>query len=137
MTHKTLLVAFALTALTACSGGGFDLEGTWTDGFGGGHTITESTWTENGTGYTNIFHIQTLDNDAMYLTAQNDSSNGYNPDLFSKFNWTMDDDGAYHFCQAAYDAASETAAMDATDADDSDLAAGCGGFGWSSLTEAE
>ena len=61
-----------------------------------------------------------------------DAANAYNPDLWSHFQWVYADDALY-YCQSAYDAAdAETAAQ--TTADSDDLATGCGGFSWSTLT---
>ena len=106
-----------------------DLIGTYTDSWGGTQTVTDDTWS---TGSGSLYHISQFDNDAGSIVAQNDSGNSYNPDLFSKFEWTMDNDGLY-YCQSAYNAATEEDAMNAA-ADATDLTTGCGGFGWSSLT---
>jgi hypothetical protein len=105
-----------------------DLIGTYTDSWGGTQTVTDETWL---TGYGSLFHISQFDNDAGSLIAQNDSGNAYNPDLFSKFEWTMNNEGLY-YCQSAFDAATEEDAMNAT-ANATDLTAGCGGFGWTEL----
>ena len=66
-----------------------------------------------------------------YLIAENDAGNSYNPGLFSKFEWTMDN-GDLYYCQSAYNAATAADAMNAA-ADATDIAAGCGGFGWTGL----
>ena len=51
-----------------------------------------------------------------WLVAQNDSNNSYNPDLWSKFEWTMDSDEVLLLskCLCGSD---EQAAIDAAGAD--------------------
>ena len=55
------------------------------------------------------------------------------PSMYSKFEWTFDDAGDLYYCQPAFDAMTAEDAS-AASADTGDLAAGCGGFGWSKLT---
>ena len=67
------------------------------------------------------------------LVAQNDSGNEWSADLWSRFDWTENEAGLW-YCQTAYGAESEEAAMmteapDATDPANS----GCGSFSWSKL----
>ena len=106
-----------------------ELIGDWVDDFGGTHSITAETWTMGDS----VFAITQFDNDASWLVAQNDANNPFNPDLWSRMDWSAD--GAdYWFCQTVFDGADEAAALGATPADSSDLSAGCGGFSWSLLT---
>ena len=56
-----------------------------------------------------------------------------NPDLWSRFNWAFDADGAFYYCQTAFDATTEKDALAAADADSADMAGGCGGFSWTEL----
>ncbi|MEZ4318961.1 MAG: hypothetical protein R3F61_15710 [Myxococcota bacterium] len=118
----------------ACTGGDTsDLEivGSFSDNFGGAHTITADTWTMDGAG---VFHITTFDNDADFLIAQNDANNEYNPDLWSRMDW-FDAGTTLWFCQSAFDAATEADALATAAADPSDPATtGCGGFSWTQLT---
>lgn len=107
---------------------GLAIVGDYTDNYGGDHKITEDTWTMGSAS----FHISQYDNDEMWVVAQNDSANEYNPDLWSRMDWTWSGSDLY-FCQTAYDAADEAAALSTTPANAADLAAGCGGFGWSQL----
>ncbi|MEC9073351.1 MAG: hypothetical protein VX938_13255, partial [Myxococcota bacterium] len=72
---------------------------------------------------------------ANTLVAQNDSTNEYNPDLWSRFQWTSTEDGQHYYCQVAFDAADEATAWALDSADETDPAAGgCGGFPWTTLT---
>ena len=106
--------------------------GSWEDNYGTLLDVTESDIIDN---YGNGFSIDSYSNEEQYVIAQNGSDNTYNPDLWSKFEWTTANDELY-YCQIAYDAADAETAMDAT-ADANDVEAGCNGFGWSILTLAE
>lgn len=109
--------------------------GSWTDPFGGTHTIDASSWTQDyGYGDPLVFHITDYDNAGTWLVAQNDVANSYNPELWSRFDWAWDG-AALYYCQTAFAAASEaealaTPAPDATDPG----ASGCGGFPWTALS---
>ncbi|HNC98117.1 MAG TPA: hypothetical protein PKW90_18440, partial [Myxococcota bacterium] len=103
--------------------------GSYTDNWGGSHEISQSTWTSGSS----VYHIQMVDNNGSFLVAQNDAANTYNPELYSRFDWTYDQ-GTLYYCQIAYDAADMASALQNTSAVRADLAAGCNGFGWSSLT---
>lgn len=107
-----------------------EIAGSWVDNYAGSHEITQSTWVMDMGG---TFHISQYSNGDDFLIAQNDAANAYNPDLWSRFDWTYDGSDLY-YCQSAYDAASEAAALAATPANASDLNSGCGGFAWSALT---
>ena len=72
--------------------------------------------------------------DAQYVIAQNSPDDLYNPDLWSKYNWTVDAEGIIYYCQITFGEATEDDALAVADADAGDLAAGCSGFGWSALT---
>ena len=97
--------------------------------------ITDSTWTLGFEGSTpSVFHISIVSNPDQYLIAQNDAANQFSPSLWSRFDWTQYQGGLY-YCQTAYNAATEQAALDAPAADASNPpASGCGGFAWSKLT---
>ena len=111
-----------------------EIAGTYTDNFGGGHVIDDTSWTQTGFG-TSVFHISQYDNDSNFAIAQNDAANEYNPSLFSRFDWTTDSSGQLWFCQTAYDAATAADALATAAADTTDPAtAGCGGFSWTMLT---
>ena len=108
-----------------------EIAGTWTDSWGGGHTITNELWDQ---GYAS-FQITQYDNDAMYVIARNDSANKWNPDQWSRFDWAWDGTGGLWYCQSAYDAASEADALATPAADPADPATGgCGGFSWTGMS---
>jgi hypothetical protein len=107
-----------------------EIVGSYVDSFMGTHEVTADTWTMAGMG---VFHIETWNNDADYLVAQNDTMNEFNPDLWSRMDWT-EADGQLYFCQSVFDAETAEAAEMAEGADASDLTAGCAGFEWTQLT---
>lgn len=137
LARRTLRAAslfVAVCSFTACDDGdgdtqSHDLVGTWIDGFGFEHEITDDTWVSGDSSWT----IVEVDAEGQVLFAQNDASNEFSPGLYSRFDWTFDDGGDLYYCQTAFDAASLDAAKATARANDGDLAMGCGGFGWSSL----
>jgi hypothetical protein len=106
-----------------------EIRGTWDDSWGGSHTIDETTWVSGSS----VFHVTSYDNEADVLIAENDAANEWNGGLWSRYDWTWSGTQLY-YCQTAYGAASEAEAEGTPRADDTDLAAGCGGFGWTELT---
>lgn len=131
------------SAATDDSGGGDDsggsadiaIAGSWTDDYGGDHTITNDSWSQYGG--SSVFDFTEYDNDEAYAIAQNGSANEYNPDLYSRFDWTWDAADQLWYCQTAYAAASEADALATAAADPTDPSTtGCGGFPWTSLTPA-
>jgi hypothetical protein len=111
-----------------------DIVGSYTDTYGTSHTITESMWTQNMDGGVSVFHITQYSNDERFLVAQADPANAYNPNLWSRFDWTEKEDKLY-YCQSIYDASTEDAALKAKPADSTDLDKGCAGFSWSELNQ--
>ena len=105
------------------------LAGHWADNWGSYHMIDNVLWDSGWA----LYNITQYDNESGWIIAQNDATNFYNPELWSKFEWTTDDDGEFYYCQSAYAEADEQAAIDASGADASDLATGCGGFGWTQM----
>lgn len=131
-----MVVGMVLVAACGGSGGQDALEivGTYTDDWGTTHTITETSWTQQSSGTDDsVFEIAAYDNDADFLVAHNAVGNPYNPDKWSRFDWT-EDAGALYYCQIAYKAESQEEAAAVTSADRSDLEKGCNGFAWSKLT---
>ncbi|MCH9686596.1 MAG: hypothetical protein K0V04_34505 [Deltaproteobacteria bacterium] len=118
---------------------GLEIAGTWFEDFGDGsgvdHIIDDSGWDQLSDFGDGIFHIDSFDNAARTVIAQGDEANEFFPGLYSKFNWTWDGDDLY-YCTAVFDAETAADAEASPDADDGDLGAGCGGFGWSLLSPA-
>ena len=105
-----------------------EIAGSYVDDWGIQHEVTDATWTMDES----VFHVSSYSNDEEFLVAQNDADNQWNPDMWSRFDWTWDGQDLY-FCQIVYDAITEQEAAGNTGADRADLAAGCSGFGWSRL----
>jgi hypothetical protein len=108
-------------------GEGLTIVGDYVDEWGDMHTITEASWTNAG----GTFHISSYDDGAGWLVAQNDAQNEFNPELWSRFEWTWSGDALY-YCQSVFDGATEDDAL-AGSADPADLEMGCSGFAWTHL----
>jgi hypothetical protein len=129
----------SILGLVACDGGegseagetGDDqslaIVGDYVDDFMTEHSITETAWSFAGAS----FAIAEYDNDEMWMVAQNDEANMFNPGQWSRFDWTFDGDQLY-YCQSVYDGMTIDDAKNGG-ADSTDLAAGCGQFAWSML----
>jgi len=115
----------------SAAGSQLAIAGTWTDNWGGSHTITDTTWVQAfGT-----YNISQFDNSAQVVIAENNFGNSSAAGLWSRFDWTWDTSSMLWYCQTCYDCADETAALTTAAADSSDPAtAGCGGFSWTSMT---
>lgn len=115
-------------------GGELEIIGVYDDNYGGQHEITATEWTQDfGT-----YHIESYDNGADYLVAHNDADNEYDPDKWSRFDWTETDTGRLFFCQVAFAAASAEEAENATEPDrDDPTSGGCGDgdFPWTELLD--
>jgi hypothetical protein len=107
----------------------FSLVDGWDDAWGGEHVIDPFTWWNGASSYA----IARIDDANSWLVAQNAATNDWNPGLWSRFDWTWDAEGAAYYCQTAYAAESEDAAVATPAADAGDLAAGCGGFSWTEI----
>lgn len=132
--HAFLACLFAAVAVVPAGCGGSDddpqpleIDGSWTDDWGYGHQIDETSWTTMDS----VFHISQFDNDRHFLVAQNDAANEYYPELWSRFDWSWAD-GELYYCQSAFQAVSEDGAL-AAGADAADLETGCGGYPWTHL----
>jgi len=78
--------------------------------------------------------IHYFDNTTKMAVAQNDTANGFNPNLWSRFDWT-EVDGVKYFCHTTFDAGSMEDAANAFAPDATDpLTGGCGGYPWTPLT---
>jgi hypothetical protein len=124
---------FAWSTLDATSEA-IEVGGVHVDSWATDITVTDTTWTQVSTVGTSIFAISQFDNADDWAVAQNDAANTYNPNLWSRVDWTTYQ-GDLYVCQTAYDAADEATAVATTAADATDpTTAGCGGFSWSLLT---
>ncbi len=116
------------------SQGPLEIIGVYADDYGTTHTITADVWTMDFGGEPYTFDVLQYDNAADYLVAQNGAGNGFNPGLYSRFDWATYQD-EFYICQGTYDAASEAEAAAAEAPDPTDpTTGGCGGFSWSRLT---
>jgi hypothetical protein len=113
---------------TAWAPAGPEVAGAWTDAFGTAHTIDADVWDQGWSAW-DVASFSNLDTN---LIARNRLTNPYFPGRWSRFDWTWSA-GDLFYCQTAYDAVSERAARETPAADAADLAAGCGGFGWTAL----
>lgn len=111
--------------------------GVYTDAFGGTHDITADAWTQTYEGsQPTVFHIESFDDDAGWIVAQNDAANEYNPEKYSRFDWTRTADERLFYCQHVFDAESVEAAMGAAAPDATDpQTTGCSEFAWTELLE--
>ncbi len=115
------------TGETGETGDGLEIVGDYVDDYTTEHSITEEQWSFAGS----IFEIVEYDNEQMYVLAQNDEANMFNPGQWSRFDWTWDGDQLY-YCQSVYDGMSIDDARNGS-ANPGDLEAGCGTFPWSML----
>jgi hypothetical protein len=119
--------------------GALEIVGEYADDWGGTHVVTADAWTSEFPGAgdagttTSVAHITAYDNGADFLVAQNDAEAAYDPNLWARYDWTYSGDELY-YCQIEFAAADEETAASNAGADHADLAAGCGGFGWTHLT---
>ena len=121
--------------VSGCDSPGLDQEieiaGAYRDNYSGTHRVTDESWNSGAS----MFHVIEFSNEERWALARNDGQNEFNPDAYSRFDWTVAGDRLY-FCQSAF--ASETVedARDVPAADPDDLESGCGsaGFAWSALT---
>jgi hypothetical protein len=122
---------FPWSSLTADQGP-LDILGDYTDEYATDHEVRQDVWTADA----NIYNLTQYSNAEQWVVAQNDSTHGWAPDLWSRFDWTWDFDGNLWLCQTAFDAADEAAALATPASDASDPAiGGCGGmFPWTNLT---
>jgi hypothetical protein len=125
--------AFSWTMLTPGQGP-LPVLGTWSDPFGQVHEVGADAWVTDGA-FT--YEVLRFDNEAEYLVARNGAGTGDAEGAYSRFDWAFDD-GAFSYCQIAFDAESEAAAEGADTADRQALSTdGCNGFPWSELTAVE
>ena len=109
--------------------GSLTLEGSYTDNWSGSHVITSTSWSQGSS----VYYFSSIDEQAGWAVARNSQTNSWYPCLWSRFDWARVS-GKLYFCQTAYNAASEEAALSTPAASSANLSTGCGGFSWSELT---
>ncbi|MCS6858111.1 MAG: hypothetical protein NZM37_10410 [Sandaracinaceae bacterium] len=110
-----------------------EIAGNYTDPFGGTHEITAAEWVNRFGASVSRYHFVEVNNDMDYAIARNDPSNSYNPNRYSRFEWTRAG-GNLYYCQSVYDAMTAEMARSAPRANPSNPeASGCGGFPWTRL----
>ncbi|MGC4087161.1 MAG: hypothetical protein QM756_04505 [Polyangiaceae bacterium] len=109
---------------------GVAIAGSYHDAWGH-YVISNAAWVNDSSTY----HISRFDNAQHFVIARNDQGNGFSPCLWSRFDWTRVG-GKLYYCQSAYGAVSEAAALATPAADPSSpTTGGCGGgFPWSELS---
>ena len=140
-----LLLGLFAGTLSACDiseddgedagGGGLEIAGNWQDEYGSTHAISDTQWVSSFGSASDTFIIAEYDNSQRYIVAQNAETNGFNMGLWSKFNWGYDDQGVLYYCQIAFAADTEEAALATTNADVNSLTTGCSGFPWTRMME--
>jgi hypothetical protein len=134
MKKQILTILFAMAFVMNCANEEESLEinGSYTDAYATSHTISNDTWINGSSSYT----IVSYNNDINTIIAQNGTDNQFNPNKFSKFNYTdRSADGKFYHCTVAYNAASLEAVISVADADSSNPGtSGCGSFAWTQMT---
>lgn len=110
-----------------------DIVGDYLDAFDTPHRITPDGWSQGPAEAASDTAFTHVDNAARVAVGQNAADHPFNPDAWSRFDYTFHAAGLW-YCQSAFDAADEAAARATPAPDPSDPAAGgCGGFPWSQL----
>ncbi len=118
---------------TAALPGDLEIAGTYVSDFDEQIEITNTSWVSQAVWGTSSYTVTQYDNEDDFLVAQNSSDDDFNPELWSRFEWTIQ--GTVYYCQTLYAAETEAEAVAAGNlADKTDLAAGCAGFSWTGLT---
>ena len=113
-----------------------EIIGRYVDDWGTSHVITETDWTMKSSYGVSIYKISQYSNKNDFIIAQNDESNDYAPEKWSRFDYT-EKNGELYYCTTAYDAATEEAALATPAADKTDPAtSGCGSSPWTKLSPA-
>lgn len=105
-----------------------EVEGEWTDNYGGSNTITVMAWGAQ--------RIHKYDNDANWAVTQNAADAEYSPSKFNYVVWTETVDGSFWTCTVAFDIETleEATAVENTSDDSDPGTAGCGDFPWTQMT---
>ena len=112
-----------------------ELIGRYSDSYGGSHIISNTAWFQPSEYGDTIFHITQFDSEKDFIIAQNDAVKSWNPEKWSRFDYT-EKDGRIYYCQVVFDAETEADALAVTNADRTDPAtSGCSGYPWTELVE--
>lgn len=142
---RAVVVAMVLATAVGCDdsdGEGtpeaFELAGEWTTAFGS-ETITATSWKSYDTGGALSFEqkVTRFDNAANVAIVQNLPDAEFGPNTYGKVLWLEPTGTQVSYCTVAYGHESVDSAANApeTDANETDLATGCAGFPWTTLTK--
>jgi hypothetical protein len=129
-------------ATVACDDSGgdetsFELVGEWTGPFGS-ETISATSWNAYDTSGELSFEqrVTSFDNAANSAIVQNLPTAEFGPNTYGRIVWTEPAATGFAYCTVAFGHATPAEAQAAPEqgVDRNDLAAGCAGFGWSTLT---
>jgi hypothetical protein len=87
-----------------------------------------------------IYHIEKWNIDKQYLIAQNDSSNSYDPGLWSRIDWihlSEMDPYTWAFCLSVYNAESAIKAEESAEINAESPKTGCNGYPFSRMKPIE
>jgi len=87
------------------------IDGFYKDNFNGFQLVGKKIWISGGNFGELLFHYCKTINTQNYLVAQNDASNNYNPNKYSRFEWIVLGDDAW-YCQQVFSADTEVGAED-------------------------
>jgi hypothetical protein len=143
-TPKKVLVGIAIASacstgaivgiITGLTGGGGLVQGTWVSNYGSYITVTDSTWYSVSSWGTSVSAIDRIT--PKFVIMQNAADDAWNPSKWTKNEYHKTDDG-WAFCSSVYDAATaaDAIAFDTSAIyDKDDAAAGCNGFGHTTVT---
>jgi hypothetical protein len=139
MVMSTLPVAIVACDDAGDNGGptGFELVGEWSGQFGS-ETITATAWKAYDTSGELSFEqkVTSFDNAANSAIVQNLPTAEFGANTYGRIVWTEPAATGFAYCTVAFGhtTAAEAQAAPEQGVDRNDLAAGCAGFGWTSLT---
>jgi len=112
---------------------GLEIKGSWVDQYSSTTTFTETEITSDY-GSSSIIEYDNWNNVLYYQTSATDQ---YNPNKYGKIVWTEPTTDDFYYCTVTYGKETlEDAKNDTTEADETDMDSGCGGFAWSHLNKA-
>ncbi len=113
------------------------LLGEFEDDYGARYTITKTLWHQQPGG---IYHVDYWNSDDAFVILQNDETNGSNPGLWTRIDWTLLKDVEpydWGFCLTVYDAPTSTEAAAAAAASRDTPMTGCNGFPFTRMKRLE